>query len=114
MPTFNDLYGSKFLSAADLGNREIRATISDVAAEELTDRETNKTKTKLVVGFRGKTKKLILNKINATALKNGLGSDEWTSWVGTDVVLFTQETTMGPGVRLRVSAAVEMSDEIPF
>jgi hypothetical protein len=115
--SFNDMYGSKFLSASDLGNREVAATISDVTTDILTDRQTGQSRTRVILGFTGKAKKLVVNKTNANALKKGCGTEDFNAWVGAKVVLYTADTSMGEGVRIRMApkpAAEEMSDEMPF
>ena len=61
---------------------------------------------KLVMHFAGKDKALILNRTNCEAMEAITGTDDYGSWVGRSVVLFTDPTvkfggkTVG-GLRLR-------------
>lgn len=139
--SFSDMYGSRYVSAEDLGGREPTVTISKAYQEMLTDRQNNQTKPRIIIMFKDKTKGLVLNKTNAKTLALGTQTEDWNQWVGTRVVLYTVPTQMGDGVRLRIAqlpakktpapamaaadAAAEhyeaarnarddMSDEVPF
>jgi hypothetical protein len=119
---FDDLYGSKYLSAADLKGRQKRAKISDVNVEDLREKD-GSTKRKYVVSFNSEDKSLILNKTNAFRLAQAFGKDR-ASWTGQLVELYSEMTAIGKeGVRVRPiqkppiapsQPAHEMSDEVPW
>jgi hypothetical protein len=115
---FDDLYGSKYFSAADLHNQVIRRKIGKVEIAELKDKD-GSTKRKFIIYFNGVDKPLVLNKTNAQKLAAALGKDT-TAWIGVIVELYAEMTSLGKeGVRLRPvkpapAAAVDMNDAIPF
>jgi hypothetical protein len=112
---FDDLYGSKYLSAADLGGRQKRVQIADVSVEELRQKD-GSTKRKYVLAFGGGGKKLVLNKTTATQLVQAFGKprdpkDARKKWGNQVVDLYVEPTAFGDGVRLR--ALADDPDEIP-
>ena len=68
-PTEADLdsaYGSKFLSAADVGDRKIRSKILKVRKEDLRGKD-DKSKKRLVLYLEGLDKPMVLNATNKTS-----------------------------------------------
>jgi hypothetical protein len=96
---FDDLYGSKYLSAADLKDDEPRLKIGKVAVAELRDKS-GTTRRKYVVFFEGVDKGLVINKTNARRLAEAYGKQS-TKWIGQIVQLYSEETDFGKGVRVR-------------
>ena len=123
---FDDLYGSKYLSAADLHGEMPRRKIGKVEIVDLKDKD-GSTKRKFVVFFAGEDKSLVLNKTNAQRLAQAYGKDR-AEWIGAGVELYAEMTSLGKeGVRLRPlrqaaaaappatkPAASDMNEEIPF
>jgi hypothetical protein len=118
---FDDIYGSKYLNAADLRGEMPRRKIGKVEIAEMRDKD-GTTKRKFVVFFAGEDKALPLNKTNAQRLAHAFTKDP-RNWIGVTVELFSEMTSLGKeGVRLRPlkQAAVvtapenKMDDEIPF
>jgi hypothetical protein len=117
---FDDLYGSKYLSVADLKGGQLRLRIGKVEIAELREKNGG-TKRKLVAYCDGQEKALVLNKTNATALANAFGK-QYANWVGHHIELFSAPTSYGDGVRvrpLRKPATVaepdpDLGDAIPF
>jgi hypothetical protein len=117
---FDDIYGSKYFSAADLHGEMIRRKIGKVEIGDLKDKD-GSTKRKFVVYFKGVDKPLVLNRTNAQKLAAGLGKDP-TAWVGVVCELYAEMTSLGKeGVRLRTiktaagsAAAGDMNDRIEF
>jgi hypothetical protein len=112
---FDDLYGSKYLSAADLHGEQIKRRIGKVEPAELKEKD-GTTKKRFVMFFHGLDKALVINKTNATKMAAALGKDT-AKWHGTVVELYSEMTSLGKeGVRLRPIklADGEMNDEIPF
>jgi hypothetical protein len=97
---FNEMYGSKYLSAADLGGETVRSRILDVQRGEF-KQEAGGTKAKCVAALEGQVKKLVINVTNANRLAAARTRSP-TSWIGLAVDLYTEETVMGEGVRVRV------------
>jgi hypothetical protein len=74
MAKFNDLFPSKYLSAADLNGREVEAEISRI---EIADFDDNGRKVrKPVAYFVGGEKGLVLNKTNSTTISDISGKDD--------------------------------------
>lgn len=79
-------YQSPWLKALDLQGRAVAVVVEKVTLEELRQPD-GKKETKLVVTFRGKSKKLILNKSQALALADFAKTEEFARWHGLAVVL---------------------------
>ena len=117
---FDDIYGSKYFSAADLHGEQIRRRIGKVDVTELKETD-GSTKRKFIVYFEGVEKPLVLNKTNAQKLAASLGKDR-SKWIGTTVELYAEMTSLGKeGVRLRPiksaaagAVADDMNDAINF
>jgi hypothetical protein len=124
---FDLLYGSKYLSAADLKGQRPRCTIGKVEVAELKEKD-GSTRRKFVVYFEGEDKALVVNKTNATKLAMAFGKDN-AEWVGARVELYSEMTSLGKeGVRLQPLKTVsktavapkpptidpELNDEIPY
>jgi hypothetical protein len=105
---FDSLYGSKFLSAADIkanGGKK-RARISKVEMAELRQ-DSGGSRAKFLVHFADLNKALVPNVTNAGVLKDALGKDA-RKWVGADVGILVEQVTFGSkrvdGLRLKVLA----------
>jgi hypothetical protein len=107
-PTEADLnlaYGSKFLSAADVGNRKIRTKIENVRKVELRNGDGTK-RPRFVLHLDGIDKPMVLNKTNIDALVEKLGGKP-AGWKGALVGIFVDpKVTFGGkcvgGLRLLV------------
>lgn len=132
MPSYKTAFGS-YLKQEDLQGRAVRAVIGSVDVEDVKDNESGRNEKKLVMHFVGKDKALILNRTNCEALEAICGSDDYASWAGHQVVLFTDPTVKFGGKTvggLRIRAATNgtaapapppppvvtdsFDDEIPF
>lgn len=114
---FDDLYGSKYLSAADLHGQQPHFKIGKVEPQELKEKD-GTMKTRMVVYFEGVEKALVLNKTNAVKLAAAYSKD-FALWVGMTVEAYAEMTSLGKeGIRLRPlskpSGKSEMNDAIPF
>jgi hypothetical protein len=83
MSNIFDFFPSNFLKAADLGGQPRQVTIEGISAETLNDGSV-----KPALSLVGATKKLILNRTNATALAQSLGPD-FNAWAGKQITLFS-------------------------
>jgi hypothetical protein len=106
-PTEADLdacYGSKYLSAPEVGDQKIRTRIAKVGKKAL-QQQGGGTKTKFIVSFTNIDRELVLNATNINALVAVLGRNP-ADWTGAEVGIFTEPTIMAGkptrGVRLRV------------
>ena len=128
----SEAYPSSFLKADDLQGRDVIATISSVELESIgqgADKEQ-----KLVIGFKGKEKKLVCNKTNAGTIGQLYG-DETDDWIGKQVILTARDveyqgkTTLAIRVSLKKPATaaaaakpapaapvddIDMGDAAPF
>jgi hypothetical protein len=97
-------YGSKFLSATELGDKKIRARILKVKKEPLRGQD-GKEKYKFMLSFSNLDKSLVANATNIKTLVDALGKDP-RGWLNAEVGIFTEPTMMAGkptrGVRLRV------------
>lgn len=107
-PTEHDLdqaYGSKYLSAIDVGDRKIRTKIMKVRKEEMRA-ENGKTRMKFVLFLEALDKPMVLNATNKDALVDKLGRTP-ANWIGASIGIFVDPnvTFAGKhvkGLRLRV------------
>lgn len=71
--------------------KAVNVTIEQAGPVELHPRPTQ-TETKIVVSFKGKTRRLILNDTNANKMGD-LAGDDWTAWPGVVVSLARKKYT---------------------
>jgi hypothetical protein len=118
-PTESDLdqaYGSKFLSAADVGTRKIRTRIAKVRKAELRVIDGTK-RVKFVLHFEDIDKPMVLNATNKNELVKRLGRNP-AKWIGALVGIFVDPEvefggkTVG-GLRLRVLGSATAKPEVP-
>jgi hypothetical protein len=97
---FDDIYGSKFLGAADLNGQRKRVKIVDTEVNDLREKD-GSTKRKYIVWFETEEKALVLNKTNALRLAQAYGKHR-EGWNGAVIELYGEMTTLGKeGIRLR-------------
>ncbi len=89
----NELYPSKYLSAADLQNRDVIVTIVKVEMEEFEDN--GRKVPKPVVHFQGSPKAMIFNKTNATTVADITGQDNTDHWGGARICLYPTMVQFG-------------------
>jgi hypothetical protein len=106
-PTEADLdscYGSKYLSATDLGDRKIRTKIARVRKEGL-PQQGGQVRKKFVLSFASLDKEMVLNTTNKNVLVEILGRRP-ADWIGAEVGIYAEPTTFAgkptKGLRLRV------------
>ncbi len=93
MPKVTEIYPSKYLSAADLGNHEVAATISRVEMDEFEDN--GRKVEKPVVYFEGHSKGLVANKTNSTSIADITGQDNTDNWPGARICLYSTMVQFG-------------------
>src|SRR5262245_18807557 len=89
---FDDIYGNKYIGAADLNGSRRRVKISGVNIEDLGEKD-GSTKRKYVLYFEDEEKALPLNKTNATKLALAFGRDR-AKWVGRRLELYREPRTI--------------------
>src|SRR5262245_61342323 len=96
----SERFASRYFKGSELLGREVSLRISYLD-EEVEMGFTGRKVLKDVLHFFGEDQGLVLNKTNATALAVALGDDS-DGWAGANVVLYAEETSVGPSVRIRV------------
>jgi hypothetical protein len=106
-PTEADLnacYGSKYLSATEVGDRKIRTKTARVRKQAL-PQQGGGTRTKFILSFTTVDKEMVLNVTNKNVLVDAFGRNP-ADWIGAEVGLFTEPTNMAGkptrGLRLKV------------
>jgi Holliday junction resolvase len=104
-----DVFPSRFVKAADIGDAEPVVTISKVAIENVGDDK------KPVVYFVGKQKGLVCNRTNWDRISLAAGTDETAEWPGVKIQLYTEPVTYAgktaPAIRVKaVKKAMQFAD----
>jgi hypothetical protein len=81
----SEAFPSKFISAADLQDRNHRLVMKHVEMDKIGDDR------KPILYFRGKEKGLVLNKTNANSIASAYG-DDMDDWMGKEIILFPTMT----------------------
>jgi hypothetical protein len=116
---FDELYPSKYVKASDLNGKEATLLIDSVE-REIVGRDGDK---KVVMGFRGKDKRLVLNKTNGHTISRLYGK-RTENWVGKAITLFPTVTEYGGQqvscVRVKEPPSppqhgtADFNDDVPF
>ena len=96
----SELYGSPFLKGSDL-QRPVKLTISDLEIGEFTDQKSGAKQKRVIMGFAGAKKRLVINKTQASVMIAAYG-DEMGVWPGKQVIL-------APGIAPNGQATVQLS-----
>ncbi|MEA3439825.1 MAG: hypothetical protein U9R58_06050, partial [Chloroflexota bacterium] len=86
MPNIHDMFPSKYVKSGEL-NQPVVLTIKEVKYERVYNPRIGDTDV-WVVYFEGAKKGLILNKVNAFAIADILGSPDTEEWVGGEIELY--------------------------
>jgi hypothetical protein len=87
--SFDDLYGGKYLTAADIED-DIVGEIENAVVEKMRDGSH-----KVVVTLEGEDRGIVLNKTRAKALLDMSGSKDYADWIGLKVKVTTVPTAFG-------------------
>jgi hypothetical protein len=87
------LYGTRFLSAADIGDRKVKAKVLGIHAEEM-HQQNGTMRKKAVLSLEGFDKQLVVNVVNKAILVDGLGKNP-QKWVGRLIGLKTVPRNFG-------------------
>ena len=85
MPSMNDAFPSKYLSAEDVHGQDHTVVIERYQAETMPARD-GADERKYVLFFRGAKKGLVLNKTNAKTIASQHGND-FDGWIGKQVTI---------------------------
>ena len=115
-----EYFPSNYVRAADLGGKEVDATIDRVTSEPFED--DGKKRVKPVVHFRNAgLKPLVCNKTNAMLIATALGSKDPRTWPGKQVRLYAElvqfKGKVSEAVRVKRTPALiaeELNDSINF
>jgi hypothetical protein len=86
MPSIYDIY-EFYLEVKDLKDKAHVVKVQSAKREDMPNPRTHKKEGKIVVRFEKARKSMILNKTQAGAIAEIAGTDDYTKWVGTEVVL---------------------------
>ena len=105
-------YGSKYLSAADLGDKKIKTRIGKIRKEPMRQQGGKPERSKFVIYFTTLDKPMVLNATNKNALVDKLGKVP-ANWVDAEIGLYTENTQFAgkavKGLRLRVLGPAKTS-----
>ena len=111
----DDCYGSKYLSAADIGDKKIRTRIAKIRKETMRQ-QSGAERPKFVIYFTTLDKPMVLNATNKIALVDALGKVP-ANWVGADIGLYAENTQYQgkptKGLRLRVLSPPKKATAAP-
>lgn len=97
MPHYKTMFdagaNADYLFAADLDGREITVEIEHVSVGELTGENNRKTR-KPALRFKGKRKRLAINKTNGKAIAKLYGTNT-DGWIGKRITIYPTTTTFG-------------------
>jgi hypothetical protein len=103
MATLDEAFPGQWLKAENLGRRP-HIVIINVVTKEMVGSGSNREQ-KYIAAFRGKTKRLILNKTNFKSVAKITGKPNSNDWVGARVELYPTLTLVGdeevPCIRIR-------------
>lgn len=88
----NQMFPSKYLSAADLQGQSVPVTMDRVIMEQI--RSDGGLEDKYVLYFRGKEKGLVLNITNANTIADLYGH-ETEDWAGRQIILYSTRVQFG-------------------
>lgn len=94
---FDDLFKGRFLKAGNFGDQKVTLTIVDVNTEKLAG-DDGQEKTKGILSFKETELGLVLNKTNATCIRELFGR-ELSKWLGRKVTFFASEWNGEPCIR---------------
>jgi len=83
----SEAFPSRFLKAADVMGRPVRATIAGCTLEDLGDSR------KPALSFHGRSKQLVINKTNGSLLAAWFG-DDTDQWTGREIEIYADKAPM--------------------
>ncbi|HEX8010995.1 MAG TPA: hypothetical protein VF814_08680 [Casimicrobiaceae bacterium] len=113
--TFDDLYPSRFLTAASLEGKTLQVRITDITQEEIGQPP----QLKRILSYttkNGEAKEMVLNKTNAARLAQAFGK-KVIGWRGRVITIYTEYVPLGgkvvPGLRVRTNGTKPAASPLP-
>jgi len=88
MPTFDEMFSKPHITAEDLKGRAYQVTIQVLSQQMLWDPAAGEERHTWILLFEEASKYFILNRTNAEAIAQILGSEEANEWIGAQIVIF--------------------------
>jgi len=107
--SYDQLYPGRFIKAAELLGKKVTLTIADIELEDLVGDDG--TKTKCIVSFKDKQKKLVACKTNGLCIKHMFGK-ELANWLGKRITIFEDTWNGEPCIRVWGSPDIEADTEL--
>lgn len=107
MPTIYDLY-EFYLEPGDLQDKAHVVTVESVRVGKYYNQRERRDEQKVVLRFKNRRKAMILNKTQAGAMEKITGREDYTRWVGAEVVLV--EGTHGGKRTITITTREESGD----
>jgi len=112
MPSAYDLYNF-YLQPEELRDRTVTVTVANASAEDVFNPRIKRNEKRLILSFTGKKKRLPLNKTQAAAMIVAAGTDDYTHWTGTSLLLTPTTATNGrPTITITPAPATAGDGEI--
>ena len=108
MPSIYDVY-LYYLEPKDLKDKAHVVIVQSAKREDMPNPRTHVKETKIVVRFEKARKAMILNKTQAGAMAEVAGTDDYTKWGGTEVVLVADVASNGKNT-IRVTDRANSGD----
>ncbi len=110
------LFPSNYICAEDLKGRDVTVTIESVGIDDLPIQGSAKKKRSFLIGFKGKTKKLVCNKTNAVSIAD-IHGQEAKAWIGKQITIYPTTTKFKgkptPCIRVRDTSAPAEPEQPP-
>lgn len=108
MPSIYDLY-EFYLEPADLKDKAHLVQVQSAKVEEMFNPRSPKKERKVVLRFVNRRKAMILNKTQAASMMELSGTDDFSKWVGQEVVLVADRARNGKDT-IRICTRMESGD----
>jgi hypothetical protein len=108
MPTIYDVY-EFYLEPRDLQEKAHVVTVESTRLQDVFNNRNKKNEKKVVIRFVKRRKAMILNKTQAGDMERIAGTDDYSKWVGTEIVLITDRAPNGKDT-IRVCKRGESGD----
>jgi hypothetical protein len=112
----DELYGSKYLGAVDVGDKKIRTRILKITKEVMQQQGGKPERAKFVLYLSNIDKPVVLNSTNKNTLVDALGRNP-ADWKGAELGLFTVSTQFAgrptKGLRIKVLSTAKVAAPKP-
>ena len=113
---WENMFPGKYIRSTEFNGKDVTLTITAVVLEDLPD-DKGGNKKRGIVSFKETPKALVINRTNATSIKNMFGP-ETDKWAGRRITLFaapfTDPFTGELGTAVRVRGSPDISEAMEF